>query len=171
MQLKYFAAITCVALGYITSVQAAVDPVSLAIIVIAGVAIAKEKLIAAEIHRNYIRRPVEHDSGYGYKRGKRQAEDADSFGALYDSALELDTDDCAKLMVCHVFEKPVDQLNAFETKINQLFAHDLEKIDASSGKAEYQLAAFVGSLKQSGLCQQRYSRCLTSPLKLSNINL
>ena len=51
---------------------------------------------------------------------KRQAEDAESFGALYDSALELDTDDCAKLMVCHVFEKPVDQLNAFETKINQV---------------------------------------------------
>jgi hypothetical protein len=67
MQLKYFAACTCLALAYISSCEAAVDPVSLAVIVIAGVAIAKEKLIAAEIHRNYIRRPVE--SGYGHKRG------------------------------------------------------------------------------------------------------
>ena len=68
MQLKYFAAITCLTLGYVTSVQGAVDVVSLAVIVIAGVAILKEKIIAAEIHRNYIRQPV-HDSGYGHKRG------------------------------------------------------------------------------------------------------
>ena len=68
MQLKYFAAITCLTLGYISSVQAAVDVVSLAVIVIAGVAILKEKIIAAEIHRNYIRKPA-HDTGYGQKRG------------------------------------------------------------------------------------------------------
>ena len=68
MQLKYFAALTCLALAYISNVEAAVDPVSLAVIVIAGVAIAKEKLVAAEIHRQYIRKPV-HSSGYGYKRG------------------------------------------------------------------------------------------------------
>jgi hypothetical protein len=74
-------------------------------------------------------------------------------------------------MVCHVFEKPADQLNAFETKINKLFADDLEKIDASSAKAEYQLAAFVGRLSQPGLCQQRYSRCLVNAQQLSNVNL
>ena len=68
MQLKYFAALTCLALAYISNVEAAVDPVSLAVIVIAGVAIAKEKLVAAEIHRQYIRKPVQ-SSGYGYKRG------------------------------------------------------------------------------------------------------
>jgi hypothetical protein len=72
-------------------------------------------------------------------------------------------------MVCHVFEKPVEQLNSFEAKINQLFANDLEKIDASSAKAEYQLAAFVGGLKQDGLCQQRYSRCLASPQQLATL--
>ncbi len=88
---------------------------------------------------------------------------------MFDSALELDTDDCAKLMVCHVFEKPVEQLNSFEAKINQLFANDLEKIDASSAKAEYQLAAFVGGLKQDGLCQQRYSRCLVNPQQLATL--
>lgn len=90
---------------------------------------------------------------------------------MFDSALQLDTDDCAKLMVCHVFEKPAEQLNAFEAKINALFANDLEKIDASSAKAEYQLAAFVGGLRQPGLCQQRYARCLVNPQQLSNVNL
>jgi hypothetical protein len=69
MQLKYFAAFTCLVLAYINTVDAAVDPVSLAIIVIAGIAIAKEKLVAAEIHRQYIRKPEHVESGYGYKRG------------------------------------------------------------------------------------------------------
>jgi hypothetical protein len=90
---------------------------------------------------------------------------------MFDSALELDTDDCAKLMVCHVFEKPVEQLNSFEAKINKLFAHDMDKIEAKSASAQYQLAAYVGSLKQSGLCQQRYAKCLASPQQLTNINL
>ena len=102
---------------------------------------------------------------------KRDVVEDEAFAPLFDSALQLDTDDCAKLMVCHVFEKPVEQLNAFEVKINKLFANDLEKIDASSAKAEYQLAAFVGGLKQAGLCQQRYSRCLASAEQLSSIKL
>jgi hypothetical protein len=69
MQVKVFAAVSCLmALALVNTVDAAVDPVSLAVIVIAGVAIAKEKLIAAEIHRQYIRKP-EHVSEYGQKRG------------------------------------------------------------------------------------------------------
>ena len=101
---------------------------------------------------------------------KREAE-IEKFEGMFDSALELDTDDCAKLMVCHVFEKPVETLNPFEVKINQLFANDLEKIDVASAKAEYQLAAFVGSLRQVGLCQQRYPKCLASPQQLTNLKL
>lgn len=50
------------ALALVNTANAAIDAVSLAVIVVAGIAIAKEKLIAAEIHRNYIRRPLE--SGY-----------------------------------------------------------------------------------------------------------
>jgi hypothetical protein len=95
----------------------------------------------------------------------------DSFDQMFDSALQLDTDDCAKMMVCHVFEKPADHLNAFERKINKLFANDMDKIDGQSAKAEYQLAAYVGSLRQSGLCQQRYAKCLVNPAQLSDIKL
>jgi len=90
---------------------------------------------------------------------------------MFDSALQLDTDDCAKLMVCHVFEKPAEQLNSFEKKINKLFANDLDKIESQSPQAQYQLAAYVGSLKQAGLCQQRYAKCLVNPDQLTNINL
>jgi hypothetical protein len=177
MQFRVFAAISCLlALTIVNTVDAAVDPVSLAVIVIAGIAIAKEKLVAAEIHRQYIRRPAVESygapsSGYGQKRGKRQAETDATFDPMFDSALQLDTDDCAKLMVCHVFEKPVEQLNSFEAKIQKLFAHDLNKIEAESAKAEYQLAAYVGSLHQSGLCQQRYNKCLANPQELTKLNL
>lgn len=90
---------------------------------------------------------------------------------MFDSALQLDTDDCAKLMVCHVFEKPVEQLNSFERKINKLFAGDMDKIEQKSARAEYQLAAYVGSLRQGGLCQQRYAKCLVNPAQLTNITL
>jgi len=63
MQFRVLASLSCLmGLALVNTVNAAVDPVSLAVIVIAGVAIAKEKLIAAEIHRNYIKRPV--GSGY-----------------------------------------------------------------------------------------------------------
>lgn len=56
MQFRVFASLSCLmGLALVNTVHAAVDPVSLAVIVIAGVAIAKEKLIAAEIHRNYIK--------------------------------------------------------------------------------------------------------------------
>jgi len=68
MQVRVLLACSCLlALALVNTVDAAIDAVSLAVIVIAGVAIAKEKLIAAEIHRNYIR--PHRDSGYGYKRG------------------------------------------------------------------------------------------------------
>jgi hypothetical protein len=72
MQFRVIAAGSCLlALALVNTVNAAVDPVSLAVIVIAGVAIAKEKLIAAEIHRqyipNFVSRPA--SSGYGNHRG------------------------------------------------------------------------------------------------------
>ena len=88
---------------------------------------------------------------------KREAE-SDVFAPLYDSAYQLDTDDCAKLMVCHVFEKPAEKLNGYEAKVNRLFADDLDVIDPTTVKAEYQLAAYVGSFNQTGLCARRYSR-------------
>jgi len=71
MQFRTFASISgLVGLALISTVSAAIDPVSLAVIVIAGLAIAKEKLIIAEIHRNYIKKPSggsygAPSSGYG----------------------------------------------------------------------------------------------------------
>lgn len=72
MHFKIFASLFClVATVYVNTVEGQLTVVSLAVVVIAGVAIAKEKLIAAELHRNYITaRPVHHEpAGYGHKRG------------------------------------------------------------------------------------------------------
>lgn len=67
MQFRVFASLTCLlGLALVNTVNAAVDPVSLAVIVIAGLSIAKEKLIIAEIHRNYIKKPAAGgEGGYG----------------------------------------------------------------------------------------------------------
>jgi len=71
MQFRVFASLFCLmAMVYVNTVEGQLTAISLAVVVIAGVAIAKEKLIAAEIHRNYITaRPSQPDSGYGQKRG------------------------------------------------------------------------------------------------------
>jgi hypothetical protein len=67
MQYRVFASLACLlGLALVNTVDAAIDPVSLAVIVIAGLAIAKEKLIIAEIHRNYIKKPAQGgEGGYG----------------------------------------------------------------------------------------------------------
>jgi len=60
-------------------------------------------------------------------------------------------------------------LNAFEKKVNGLFANNGAKVDLTSAKAEYQLAAYIGGLKQAGLCQQRYPKCLANPESLTKL--
>jgi len=44
-----------------------------------------------------------------YLYRKRDASE-DAFEPLFETASQLDSDDCAKLMVCHVFEKPANQV-------------------------------------------------------------
>ena len=82
---------------------------------------------------------------------------------------QADTTDCVKLLVCHVFERPTEKLNDYELKVNHLFADDITEIDPTTVKAEYQLAAYVGALNQTGLCARRYSRCLVSSDDLSTL--
>lgn len=70
MQLKVIMCVSCLVLLAHTAIAQLLQA-SLAVIVIAGLAIAKEKLIAAEIHRNYIRGPHHEEpsyGGYGHKR-------------------------------------------------------------------------------------------------------
>ncbi len=92
---------------------------------------------------------------------KREIE-SENFGPLFEAMYQADTTDCTKLLVCHVFEKPEEKLTGLELKVNRLFADDLSVIDPTTVKAEYQLAAYVGTFNQTGLCARRYSRCTTS---------
>ena len=100
---------------------------------------------------------------------RKRAIETENFGGLFETMYQADTTDCAKLLVCHVFEKPAEKLNEYERKVNNLFADDLTEIDPTTVKAEYQLAAYVGTYNQTGLCARRYSRCQVSAEDLSEL--
>ena len=95
--------------------------------------------------------------------------DANNFGPLFEAMYQADTTDCVKLLVCHVFEKPSEKLNPYEQKVYHLFADDLDVVNPTTVKAEYQLAAYVGSFNQTGLCARRYSRCNIAAQDLSEL--
>jgi len=90
------------------------------------------------------------------------------FAAYFDNIAKVDTDNCAKLLVCHSFAKPVHTLNAEERAITKLF-DNLEVINPYSGYAEYQLAAYAGTFKHPELCFARYNTCRTPIQKLNTI--
>jgi len=86
----------------------------------------------------------------------------------FDDIAKADFDDCGKLLVCHSFAKSEQTLNVEEKAITKLF-DNLDVINANSGYAEYQLAAYAGTFKQPEICIARYSRCRHSIPKLSQI--
>ena len=100
---------------------------------------------------------------------KREIQTASDFGPLFEAMYQADSNDCVKLLVCHVFERPTEKMNEYELKVNRLFVDDLEVIDPATVKAEYQLAAYVGSFNQTGLCARRYSRCNVGADQLSEL--
>jgi len=75
--------------------------------------------------------------------------------------------DCGKLLVCELMAKT--ELDQDEKRIVNLF-DDLEHINPASGRSEYQLAAYLGSLNQTeAMCVRRYSRCPMSSEEVMDI--
>jgi len=135
---------------------------TLAIASLAGLAVAKEALLLVELSRS---------------RGKRSVdEDADSqtvkissaqFNDFFDVIAKSDVADCGKLLVCELMAK--EDLDKNEKRIANLF-DDLEHIDPSSGRSEYQLAAYLGTLNQTeAVCVRRYSKCPMSSEEVMDI--
>jgi hypothetical protein len=108
----------------------------------------------------------------GAFRGKRDTNSISNapldFAAYFDTIAKVDTDNCAKLLVCHSLAKPAHTLNAEERAITKLF-DNLEVINPYSGYAEYQLAAYAGTFKHPELCFARYNTCRTPIQKLNTI--
>lgn len=133
--------------------------VAVAAIGIAGLALAKELLILADL---------------GAFRGKAKrdlnsiSQTPVDFSAYFDIIARSDTDDCGKLLVCHSMAQSEQALNAEEKSITKLF-DNLEVINPNSGYAEYQLAAYAGTFKHPELCIARYSRCRTPVQKLRTL--
>lgn len=130
---------------------------AIAVASLAGLAIAKEKLLIAAISaRN--------------NRGKRDTEQQVNINldGFFRAIGESDVTDCGKFVVCHVMATPASSHQMEEKLIANLF-DDLENIDPNTFKAQYQFAAYVGSLQQPGLCRQRYSRCPASAEELLEV--
>jgi len=132
--------------------------VSIAAASVAALAITKELLILADLG--------------AFRKGKRDVNAVLNtpldFSAYFDRIAKSDSDNCAKLLVCHSMAKSEQTLNAEEKAITKLF-DNLEVINPYSGYAEYQLAAYAGTFKHPELCVARYNTCRTPIQKLREI--
>ncbi|CAB4058172.1 unnamed protein product [Lepeophtheirus salmonis] len=125
---------------------------TLGVAALAGLAIAKEKLIISALSN----------------RGKRdvsavqEAKNVD-LNAFFWAVGQADVSDCGKLLVCEVMATPTSELKREEELIANLFDNE-GKFTADSATNEYQFAAYVGTLQQPQLCKERYATC-TVPSK------
>merc|ERR1711931_302413 len=135
---------------------------TLAIASLAGLAVAKEALVLAELSRTRGKRAVDEDAAP--QAGKISSA---QFNEFFDVIAKSDVADCGKLLVCELMSK--EELDQDEKRIANLF-DDLEHIDPSSGRSEYQLAAYLGSLNHTeAICVRRYSKCPMSSDEVMDI--
>jgi hypothetical protein len=113
-------------------------------------------------------RPAAPAAGYGAPRarGKRAnaeetADALDQIDTYFYTVANIDYDDCGKRLVCEVEALPAELRTEDEVLIAGLFG-DNSPIDPASAKAEYDLAAYLGSSSKSKIaCARRYHKCPT----------
>jgi len=113
-------------------------------------------------------RPAAPAGGYGAPRarGKRAnaeetADALDQIDTYFYTVANIDYDDCGKRLVCEVEALPAELRTEDEVLIAGLFG-DNSPIDPASAKAEYDLAAYLGSSSKSKIaCARRYHKCPT----------
>lgn len=107
-------------------------------------------------------------SGYG-RAGVRQrfrrsnaeqtAAGLEEIDSYFYTIANIDYDDCGKRLVCEVEALPAEQRTEEEALMAGLFG-DNNVIDPASPKAEYDLAAYLGSSTHSKIaCARRYHKC------------
>lgn len=127
--------------------------VALAASAIAGLAIAKSALaLAANADR---------------ARGKRDVTGLD-YSLMFDGIDQQDHADCGKLLVCHSFAVEDAHRTSEEDAIVKLFEDDMFVIQQNA-YGKYQWAAYTGTFKNPGVCQERYKACPVEVETLSNL--
>jgi len=121
--------------------------------------------LATQDFRNF---GQQQQSGYGRAgvrvRSKRSnaeqtAAGLDEIDSYFYTIANIDYDDCGKRLVCEVEALPAAQRSEEEQLIAGLFGEN-NVIDPASSKAEYDLAAYLGSSTQSKIaCARRYHKC------------
>jgi hypothetical protein len=123
--------------------------------------------LATQDFRNFGQQQ-QQQSGYGRAgvrvRSKRSnaeqtAAGLDEIDSYFYTIANIDYDDCGKRLVCEVEALPAAQRSEEEQLIAGLFGEN-NVIDPASSKAEYDLAAYLGSSTQSKIaCARRYHKC------------
>ena len=108
---------------------------------------------------------------FGVRLLKREANSVSEFDMdpLFDAISAVDVADCGKLLVCHVVAKPESELTSEESSVVSLFKNLGGKIDPLHAKAQYMLAAQIGSYKKTSLCTQQYLKCPYPANQLSSL--
>ena len=104
--------------------------------------------------------------------GKRDTNSVSEFDMdpLYDAISAVDVADCGKLLVCHVIAKPQSQLTNEENLVANLFKSSFNgKVDPLHAKAQYMLAAQIGSYKKPAVCTKQYLKCPYPADQLSSL--
>merc|ERR1712018_47550 len=92
-------------------------------------------------------------------KGKRSAE---NLGEIFLEASRKDQYDCAKLLICELNAKPVQELEEDEMIIGSAFGQ-MDAIDVTVPSVEFDLAALIGRMVGSPRCKTIYSRCTLTP--------
>ena len=88
---------------------------------------------------------------------------------LSEAISAVDVTNSGKLLVFNIVAKPEADLTSEESDIDNHFRSLGGKIDPLHSKAQYMLAAQIGSYKKTSLCIQQYLTCPYPDDKLSSL--
>ena len=88
---------------------------------------------------------------------------------IFGAISAVDHADCGKLLVCNVFAKVHNELTTEEDLLGSLFKNVNRKSDPWHPKAQYILAAKIGSQRSPNMCTKQYHKCPYHPDQLSTL--
>lgn len=95
--------------------------------------------------------------GGALRRGKRE-----TLAEVFLEASRKDQYDCAKLLICELNAKSIEELKDDEITISRTFGQE-DAIDVTAPGVEFDLAGLMGRMAGSQQCKSVYSRCALKP--------
>lgn len=127
--------------------------VALTVAGLAGLAIAKEKLIIADLSRRRGRREVEGAE-------VNQVDVIDALEPFVDAVAFSDVSGCGSKLICHVMATKAEERSEEQSRLAKLF-EDFADVYSPS-YAMYRDAAVLGSSGDADLCDKQFFLCPTT---------